>query len=252
MFSFLPGISLFQCPTASSMGLSQEKLTLVPIEAMTEKYELPDDFATVPAVAFKKEKVSIPEPPNVTMTIKGTLDEAISQEKCWLNHAMRLMEKEEVEEKDVVAWSAYHASKEILSDNVQPALTQLLPLFYEKAATAAMVKHGMDMLKKATQFLNPGQISVISLDAPLFALAKLVQWNWPQTHGEKDFVVMFGGLHIEMAIWKTLGDYLESSGWVSALAQAGIANSGTADSFLKASHLTRTTRGMLIKLVFLL
>ena len=51
---------------------------------------------------------------------------------------------------------------------------------------------------------------------------------------------MFGGLHIEMAIWKTLGGYLESSGWTSALFQAGIAPSGTVDSFLKASHLTRT------------
>ena len=129
------------------------------------------------------------------------------------------MEKEEVEEKDVVAWSAYHASKEILSDNVHPALTQLLPLFYENAATAAMIKHGMDMLKKATQFLNPGQISVISLDAPLFALVKLVQWNWPQTHGEKDLCLV-------VSILKWLyGNYLESSGWVSALAQAGIPNS---------------------------
>ncbi len=51
---------------------------------------------------------------------------------------------------------------------------------------------------------------------------------------------MFGGLHIEMAIWNTFGDYLEASGWTTALTQAGIASSGTADSFLKAAHLTRT------------
>ena len=221
------------------MGVSQEKITLVPME-MTEKYELPNDFAIVPAVALKKEKVSIPELPNVTVTINSNLNEAIAQEKRWLDHAMMLMEKEEVEEKDVIAWSAYHASQENPSDSTPPAITQLLPLFYEKATTAAVIKHGMDILKKATQFLNPGQISVLSLDAPLFALAKFVQWNWPHTHGEKDFVVMFGGLHIEMAIWKTLGDYLESSGWTSALVQAGIVSSGTADSFLKASHLTRT------------
>ena len=51
---------------------------------------------------------------------------------------------------------------------------------------------------------------------------------------------MFGGLHIEMAVWKTLGDYLEVSDCVTALNQAGIASSGRAKSFLKASHLTRT------------
>jgi hypothetical protein len=33
------------------------------------------------------------------------------------------------------------------------------------------------------------------------------------THGEDHFVVMFGGLHIEMAALKTVGDLLEGSGW---------------------------------------
>jgi hypothetical protein len=51
---------------------------------------------------------------------------------------------------------------------------------------------------------------------------------------------MFGGLHIEMALWNTLGDLLECSGWTTALCEADVASSGTADSFLKASHLTRT------------
>jgi len=32
---------------------------------------------------------------------------------------------------------------------------------------------------------------------------------------------------------------LKESGWTSALVQAGIATTGTADSFLKVSHLTR-------------
>ena len=51
---------------------------------------------------------------------------------------------------------------------------------------------------------------------------------------------MFGGLHIEMALWNVFGDYLADSGWTTALTEAGIASSGTADSFLKSSHLART------------
>ncbi|KAJ3580898.1 hypothetical protein NHX12_001242 [Muraenolepis orangiensis] len=43
-----------------------------------------------------------------------------------------------------------------------------------------------------------------------------------------------------MAMLKTYGDYLEASGWTTALTDAGVASSGTADSFLKVSHLTRT------------
>ena len=53
---------------------------------------------------------------------------------------------------------------------------------------------------------------------------------------------MFGGLHNELAALKTLGDLLDSSGWTSWLVQAGVASSGRADSFLKASHITRTRR----------
>ena len=123
---------------------------------------------------------------------------------------------------------------------VHSSITQLLPLFYEKLASAAMIKHGINVLQWATEYLNPGELSVMAFDAPLYALAKLIQWNWPDTHGENKFIAMFGGLHIEMAIWRTFGDYLEGSGWTSALTQAGIATSGTADAFLKVSHLTRT------------
>ena len=46
----------------------------------------------------------------------------------------------------------------------------------------------------------------------MYALAKKIQWSWPETHEEILFVVMFGGLHIEMVALKTIGDLLEGSG----------------------------------------
>ena len=100
----------------------------------------------------------------------------------------------------------------------------------------------MDVVKKAVEILNPGQIPIITVDQPLYTVAKQIQWRWPETHGEDHFIVMFGGLHIEMAALKTLGDLLEGSGWTGALVQARVATPGTADSFLKASHVTRTRR----------
>jgi len=51
---------------------------------------------------------------------------------------------------------------------------------------------------------------------------------------------MFGGLHIEMAALKLLGDLLRDSGWVSALTEAEIASSGVAESFLSVSNVART------------
>jgi len=51
---------------------------------------------------------------------------------------------------------------------------------------------------------------------------------------------MLGGLHIEITAFKTLGSWLNGSGWVDALTQSMVATAGTADSYLHCSHLTRT------------
>ena len=51
---------------------------------------------------------------------------------------------------------------------------------------------------------------------------------------------MFGALHLEMAMWSTVGDLLDGSGWTTILTEAEVASSGIAQGLLKASHLTRT------------
>ena len=180
----------------------------------------------------------VPKPPCEIEAIKGHLEGAKAKERSWLEHAIKLMEKE-LDKDDILAWSAYHASLQNVSDELLPALTQLLPLFHDKAATAAWAlfsetvtynntivaslifqgrplvliiicvlisifdwglypdsnfhpdsglsqggtdsclhpNSGMNVLRETTQFLNPGQIPVIALDAPLYALAKYVQWH---------------------------------------------------------------------------
>ena len=84
----------------------------------------------------------------------------------------------------------------------------------------------MDVVKNVVQHLNPGQIPVVTFDQPLFALAKQNQWKWPENYGENKLVVMFGGLHIEMAALMMVGDWLQGSGWVHALVQDQITTPG--------------------------
>ena len=142
---------------------------------------------------------------------------------------------------ETVSWAAYHASKQ--SAPVDPsslAITSLPPLFRDQSNSVAMIRHSMDVIKTAVDILNPGQVPVITADQPLYTLAKQIQWNWPQTHGEDYFVILFAGFHIEKASFNTLGDLLDCSGWTEALVQAGVATPGTADSFIKAAHVTRT------------
>ena len=97
-------------------------------------------------------------------------------------------------------------------------------------------------MKNHVEHVNPGQTPIVTLDQPLFVLAKQIQWKWPEKYGEDKMVVMFGGLHIEMAALKTLGNSLRGSGWVQALVQDKIVTPGTANSFLRAAHGTRTRR----------
>jgi len=114
-------------------------------------------------------------------------------------------------------------------------------MFLENAHSVAMILHSMNVIKSAVQYNNPRQTAV-TFDQPLFAIAKQIQWNWPASHGENQFVIMLGGLHIEMAAFKVLGNWLDGSGWMSIIANAGVTSTGVADSFIKASHLTRTRR----------
>lgn len=83
---------------------------------------------------------------------------------------------------------------------------------------------------------------MIAFDQPLFEAAKEIQWNWSDHYGEKKFVVMLGGLHIEMAFLKVIGGWLEGSGRTTTLADANVATPGTAESFIKAASVTRSRR----------
>ena len=85
------------------------------------------------------------------------------------------------------------------------------------------------------------QAPVIVVDQPMYSLPKKLQWNFPVTHGEDKYVVFLGGMHVKLTVDKCLGNWLEGSGWTTVVTtNSGIASGGTADSFLKTSHLGST------------
>ena len=119
---------------------------------------------------------------------------------------------------DYLSWARFHASRQPPSTHT-PAIISLLPMFLEKAHSVAMILHSMNVIKSVVQYINPGQTPVITLDQPLFAITKQIQWNWPESHGENQFVIMLGGLHIEMAAFKVLGNWLDGRGWMSVISR---------------------------------
>lgn len=64
-------------------------------------------------------------------------------------------------------------------------------LFLENAHTVAMIRHSMDVIRNAINHLHPEQTPVIAFDQPLFALAKQIQWKWPDRYD--DIVILLGG-----------------------------------------------------------
>ena len=147
--------------------------------------------------------------------------------------------EKEITDNMKISWAAFHASQQESHRQSPVDISSLLPLFKEEAKSAAMIHHSLDVIQSAVAHLNPGQIPVVAFDQPLCAIAKQIQWQWSNSHGEKHYVIMFGGLHVEMTVLKAIGKWLEDSGWTSALIQSGVASAGKADSFLKASHVAR-------------
>ena len=119
-----------------------------------------------------------------------------------------MSEKLESDDTDniTLSWSAFHASQLLTSGDDPLDFSSLLPLFYEEAKSTAMIRHSMNIVKQSVEFLNPGQIPVLTCDQPLYALAKSIQWIWSENLSEKHIVILFGGLHIKLAALRTIRD----------------------------------------------
>ncbi|CAH3022098.1 unnamed protein product [Porites evermanni] len=168
---------------------------------------LTEEYASVRPFVFPREK---PEA-NVTFNDEmKALPVALDTNQSWLKHVSVVVEQSGDDESQAtdVSWSVYHASKR--SSHPQTDIT--FPLFREDSKSPAMVRHVIDVIRKAVEFLSPGQVPAIACDQPLYAITKLVQWNFPEFYGEPKLFAMFGGLHIESGAWKTLGDWLAESG----------------------------------------
>ena len=79
---------------------------------------------------------------------------------------------------DPIGWVAFHANAQQPRD-FDVTITSLLPLFPDDSKYVAMIRHSMDVVQRVAHLLNPGEVPVLTLDQPLFTIAKKIQWYWP-------------------------------------------------------------------------
>lgn len=234
-------ISVFQCPTSLNRGTERNPISLEKQHYGKKVFNLPQDYTDIAPARLLTSRPFVPQMTGSIKPSRNVFPDVMDKEYEWLYHVRDLYKKNSLTTEDFISWAAFHATRQPQVPQ-DVAIGAMLPMFYENSHSVAMIKHGMKVVSKVVQFLNPGQVPVMTVDQPLYALAKQVQWCWPDNYGEDKFVIMLGGLHIEMAALRTLGTWLKGSGWVEVIVRSGIATPGTAESFERASHVTKTRR----------
>ena len=231
------GISLFQHHDQTGTELPSMPV-FFPEAVSTEKASrLPRWYASVPPDSSRLKDQPPACRPATCALEKSVLHRGIEREMFWL-HEYDSKRHLTASDKSI-SWTAYHSGNTNNSQLKSTCKSAMLPLFQEAAHSTAMMKHGLEVIKKAIMHVNPLQTPVVACDQPLYAIAKQIQWTYPEQFGCHQIFIMFGGLHIEMAALKTIGHWLDGSGWCDALVQAGITTQGVAESLLSASHVKR-------------
>ena len=185
---------------------------------------LPSHYTEVPP-CYLPSTVEIPESdqPCSQLNFDG-LQKVIDNEQLWL------------QEGGHTSWAVFHDKRS--KENKQHAdLSALLPIWRDDSKSPSTIRHTIEIIAQAVKHLNPGQTPVVTFDQPLYAIAKRLQWYYPDQYGK--FVIMMGALHIEMATLSTLGDWLADRGWTVALSNANVSTTGN-QSLVSGHDVART------------
>jgi len=98
----------------------------------------------------------------LTICIAFFFKQQTDEEYQWLGNAKQVLEDNTgTVDNENTSWAAFHASQQPPDARVIcPA--SLPSLFLESVHTVAMIRHSMDVVKKAVEHLNPGQTPVVT------------------------------------------------------------------------------------------
>ena len=227
------------------MGTTRSKISISNDNVIDD---LPDSYSIVPAQLGNLRSEC---PHNTTYKLPSTdiLSNVSGSHREWVDITIDKIKSNKNE--DCLTWKSFYKKKQNSLDELRPGISSILPLFHEKAASAAMVKHAMDVFLSIDKFCNPCQVPIIATDLPIYAIGKELQWKYPTQYGEDKLVWVLGGLHCEMAAWSMVGRLLSDSGWTGIIAEADITSEGSSEALLLASHLMKTRHAHIVTLLAL-
>ena len=128
---------------------------------LSSKPELPASYSVVPpAQPDAKADVLLSRSEHPVRPSHDKIACAFVKDEAWITEAAILITHNELKPGDVVTWAGFNSTLQS-DDNVKPrANIGILPLFPDKAASVAMVKHSLLLGKSLTDYLNPGQTPV--------------------------------------------------------------------------------------------
>ena len=200
--------SINQHPTVDQEGCARE---CIKFSANTSKLmHLPDWYTEVPPYHLPND-TSLPVSKRPSF-IEPVQKSVLSRDENWLK------------DESSKSWSVFHSSSHLSPSHQDTSV--MLPILRDDSKCPATIKHLLDILVKSIHYLNPDQSAVIGFDQPLYALAKRIQWYQPNGYGQHKLILMLGALHIEMVMLSCLGDWLQDSGWTTALSNAEVTSTG--------------------------
>lgn len=232
-------LCLLQFPTDEKPGEDRHIIGNSPIvKPKTKLGPLLPSYSIVPSVSLVNKQPKVPLTIEKVSPTQYEIPTARESEESWLHRVESLIEnRDKLDAATFISWAAFHAANKVASTMPLTSI-YIMPLFYECAHTPAMMLHGMHAIQVAVEHLNPGQTPFMTGDQPLYALMKQLQWENPEV-GEDKMVVMMGGLHIEMTIFKLIGHWIQGSGWSTALSDSGVTTSGRSNHAEKGGDVSQ-------------
>lgn len=162
------------------------------------KPSLPDDYYNIPLVPSIDGVLPVSTVNWYTDTNTDETNNPLDYSKNWLENFNMLMDNENSYENGL-SWGAFN-SRHSNDKSSFKSTSAMLPLLKDDINSPAVVMHSLDIVIAATKKLNPNQTPVNTADEPVYAIAKQLQWLYPEKYGEDKLILMLGNYFIRHGI----------------------------------------------------